>query len=330
MVLVGVLVAFVLKVIIPFPDNGASVQIMGFVESIMITFFIWEGNLIIDYFLEKKISWQKNPGLRIMTQLPVSAIYSGTLMFLTMWVFNEFICEIPFNEQGLFLSISITIGLLVSLILLSVETGLLFFKKWKESLVQVEKYKSESAQANLENLKNQVNPHFLFNNLSVLSSLVYKDQDKAVDFINQLSKVYRYLLDNKNNELITLEEELKFISSYAYLLNIRYSPNLQIELLISDESKHLLLPPLAIQLLIENAIKHNEISSESPLLIELKSTEKTMVISNKINRRISEEPSSKTGLNNIQKRYSYFTDLQISVNDSEGIFKVEIPLLKEV
>jgi sensor histidine kinase YesM len=137
-------------------------------------------------------------------------------------------------------------------------------------------------------------------------------------------------LDNKSNELITLEEELKFISSYAYLLNIRYSPNLKIELHISDESKHLLLPPLAIQLLIENAIKHNEISSGSPLLIELKSTEKTMVISNKINRRISEEPSSKTGLKNIQKRYSYFTDLQISVDDSEGIFKVEIPLLKEV
>lgn len=164
----------------------------------------------------------------------------------------------------------------------------------------------------------------------MLSSLVYKDQDKAVDFINQLSKVYRYLLDNKSNELITLEEELKFISSYAYLLNIRYSPNLKIELQISEECKRLLLPPLAIQLLIENAIKHNEISSESPLVIELKSNEKSLIISNKINRRISEEPSSKTGLKNIQKRYSYFTDLRISVNDSEGMFNVEIPLLKEV
>jgi LytS/YehU family sensor histidine kinase len=87
---------------------------------------------------------------------------------------------------------------------------------------------------------------------------------------------------------------------------------------------------LAIQLLIENAIKHNEISSESPLVIELKSNEKSLIISNKINRRISEEPSSKTGLKNIQKRYSYFTDLPISVNDSEGMFNVEIPLLKEV
>lgn len=330
MVLVGMLVAIVLKVIIPFPDNGVRVQIMGFVESILITFFIWEGNLILDYLLEKKFPWQKRPGIRILVQLPLNAIYSGALMFITMWVFNEYVCEIPFNEQGLFLSISITIGLLVSLILLSVETGVLFFRKWKESLLQVEKYKSESAQANLENLKNQVNPHFLFNNLSVLSSLVYKDQDKAVDFINQLSKVYRYLLDNKSNELITLEEELKFISSYAYLLNIRYSPNLKIELQISDESKRLLLPPLAIQLLIENAIKHNEISSDSPLVIELKSNEKSLIISNKVNRRISEEPSSKTGLKNIQKRYSYFTDLFICVNDSEGMFSVEIPLLKEV
>src|SRR5574343_301134 len=276
MVLVGVLVAFVLKIIIPFPDNGARVQIMGFVESIL-----------------------------IITQLPLSAIYSGTLMFITMWCFNEYVCEIPFNERGLFLSISITIGLLVSLILMAVETGLFFFREWKESLVQVEKYKTESAQANLENLKNQVNPHFLFNNLSVLSSLVYKDQEKAVDFINQLSKVYRYLLDNKSNELISLEEELKFISSYAYLLNIRYSPNLTIDMQISEDKKKLLLPPLTIQLLLENVIKHNIISNEAPLTISLKSEDDNLVISNRINLRLSIEPSSKTGLKNIKVRYSY-------------------------
>src|SRR5574343_318502 len=239
MVLVGVLVAFVLKIIIPFPDNGARVQIMGFVESILITFFIWEGNLLLDYFLEKKLPWHKRPGIRIITQLPLSAIYSGTLMFITMWCFNEYVCEIPYNEQGLFLSISITIGLLVSLILLSVETGLFFFRNWKESLVQVEKYKSESAQANLENLKNQVNPHFLFNNLSVLSSLVYKDQDQAVDFINQLSKVYRYVLDQHSKELSEVKDEIEFIGSYIFLLKIRFGDSLEFKNNIDEKAKWL-------------------------------------------------------------------------------------------
>lgn len=330
MAIVGILVAIVLRILIPFPENGILIQFISFLESIFITITIWEGNLILDDFLEKRFPWALNPGKRILIQLPISTLFSAVLMYVTMLLFNAYVCEIPFNERGLFLSISITIGLLVSLILMAVETGLFFFRRWKESLVQVDKYKLESAQANLENLKNQVNPHFLFNNLSVLSSLVYTDQDKAVDFINQLSKVYRYLLDNKNSELVTLEEELTFIASYAYLLNIRYSPNLSIELTISEDTKSLLLPPLAIQLLIENAIKHNEISSEFPLTIELVSSNTSFEISNKINRRLSNEPSSKTGLKNIQSRYAYFTDRSIEISEDDTVFKVVIPLLKVI
>lgn len=330
MAIVGILVAIVLRILIPFPENGILIQFISFLESIFITITIWEGNLILDDFLEKRFPWALNPGKRILIQLPISTLYSAVLMYVTMLLFNAYVCEIPYNERGLFLSISITIGLLVSLILMAVETGLFFFRRWKESLVQVDKYKLESAQANLENLKNQVNPHFLFNNLSVLSSLVYTDQDKAVDFINQLSKVYRYLLDNKNSELVTLEEELTFIASYAYLLNIRYSPNLSIELTISEDTKSLLLPPLAIQLLIENAIKHNEISSEFPLTIELVSSNTSFEISNKINRRLSNEPSSKTGLKNIQSRYAYFTDRSIEISEDDTVFKVVIPLLKVI
>lgn len=330
MIIVGVLVAMMLKVLIPFPENGLRIQLVSFLESILITIFIWEGNLMLDDFLEKRYPWSLKPALRIFVQLPVSTIYSASLMFVTMLLFNAFVCEIPFNERGLFLSISITIGLLVSLILMAVETGLFFFREWKESLVQVEKYKTESAQANLENLKNQVNPHFLFNNLSVLSSLVYKDQEKAVDFINQLSKVYRYLLDNKSNELISLEEELKFISSYAYLLNIRYSPNLTIDMQISEDKKKLLLPPLTIQLLLENAIKHNIISNEAPLTISLKSEDDNLVISNRINLRLSIEPSSKTGLKNIKVRYSYFTNREVMIKEQEELFVVIIPLLTVV
>ncbi|MBK6833091.1 MAG: histidine kinase [Bacteroidetes bacterium] len=120
------------------------------------------------------------------------------------------------SDERKFMMTSIVIGVLISIILSTSSIGAQFFSKWKNPLVEVEHYKSETLQAQLQNLKNQINPHFLFNNLSVLSSLVYKDQDKAVSFISQLSKVYRYLLDNKETELVTLENELTFIKSYTF------------------------------------------------------------------------------------------------------------------
>jgi len=158
--------------------------------------------------------------------------------------------------------------------------------------------------------------------------LVYKDQDKAVAFINQLSKVYRYLLDNGNNELVSIREELLFIESYSYLLNIRFSPNLMIEIEPFDEQLEQLIPPLALQLLIENAIKHNEISSDSTLKIELFTEGDYLVVRNNIKPRLSKDESSNTGLKNIKARYSYFSEKEVMVHETAKHFEVKIPILK--
>ena len=196
---------------------------------------------------------------------------------------------------------------MMSILLLSIEISTQFFRHWKNSLVEIEKYRAESLQAQLQNLKNQINPHFLFNNMSVLSSLVYKDQDKAVEFINQLSKVYRYLLDNQNNELVTVEEELTFIRSYIFLLHIRFDQNLIIKTEVKKEDRTWLIPPMALQILIENAIKHNEASSEHPLAISIISEDEKLVVENNLQLRSQHEPGSKTGLENIRARYKFFT-----------------------
>jgi len=163
--------------------------------------------------------------------------------------------------------------------------------------------------------------------MSVLSSLVYKDQDKAVDFINQLSKVYRYLLDNKDRELVTLEDELAFIRSYTYLLQIRFDTNIKFAIEVENNALQKLLPPMAIQILVENAIKHNEISEELPLSIVIKNTGDVLEVSNNLQLRINSEPSSKTGLQNIKDRYSYFTDKPVEIIESTHSFVVKIPLL---
>lgn len=327
MVIVGVLISVLLHVLIPQNNQTNWIFFLSALQSILITFLIWEGNLNIDFWLNKYLPWQNNPMNRILVQLPVSFLYSGTILYVTMRLYNQFVCRLPVTEQSNFFAISVTIGLLVSIVLLSVEIGAQFFKQWKNTLIEVEKYKSESAQAQLESLKNQVNPHFLFNNMSVLSSLVYKDQDKAVDFINQLSKVYRYLLDNKTSELVTLREEMIFIESYIYLVDIRYTPNLHFVVHIPEDKLNLYLPPMSVQLLIENAIKHNEISSDFPLTIEIYIENDNLLVLNKLRKRIDSEFSSNTGLKNIQSRYAFFTDKEVIIEQTESQFKVSIPIL---
>ncbi|MCZ8284569.1 MAG: histidine kinase, partial [Bacteroidia bacterium] len=171
------------------------------------------------------------------------------------------------------------------------------------------------------------NPHFLFNNMSVLSSLVYKDQDKAVDFINQLSKVYRYLLDNKDSELVTLEDELSFIQSYTYLLQIRFDTNIKFELEIEEEALKKLIPPMALQILVENAIKHNEISEEQPLTVSIVARDKVLQVSNNLKSRANTDPVSKIALKKIHDRYHYFTTIPIEIIEDHTSFIVKVPLL---
>lgn len=327
MISAGIIIAFLLKLIIPFPNNSSLYVLMGIFESVLITVTIWEGNLHIDTAIDKRIPWEKKPMKRIVIQLPITYLYNGIVLYGIMWLFNEYFCEIPLINKNQFFTIVMTIASLVSITVLSIETGAQFFRKWKKSLIEVEKYKMESAQAKLENLKNQINPHFLFNNMSVLSSLVYKDPDKAVDFIQQLSKVYRYMLDNRDCELVRLKDEMTFISSYAYLLHIRYSPNLEIKINLPEDQLNKMIPPLSLQLLLENAIKHNEISSQLPLTISLAVSEDYLVISNNKNPKLTTEPSCKTGLKNIQSRYQFFTEKEIHIAAEADTFTVKIPIL---
>lgn len=328
MVIVGIIVSMILKLIVVFPDDDLDHALFGMLESIIITTLIWEGALWIDSFLDRRFPWDKRLIKRIASQLIACTVYISLVLVVVMESFESLVCPIPIENQRNFFVIVFVLAFLVSMVLMSLLICMQFFRKWKQSLLEVEQYKSESAMARLENLKNQVNPHFLFNNMSVLSSLVYKDQDKAVDFINQLSKVYRYLLDSGSCELTTLEDEMQFLQSYTYLLNIRYSPNIHFEIAVSEEALKTHIPPMSVQLLIENAIKHNEISSAAPLTISIRSEEMWLIVENNLRLRSTVENGSGTGLKNIRSRYQYFTDREPEVTATETHFHVKIPLLK--
>jgi two-component system, LytTR family, sensor kinase len=161
----------------------------------------------------------------------------------------------------------------------------------------------------------------------VLSSLVYQNQDKAVDFINELSKVYRYVLDNKNAELVSLADELAFLKHYTYLLKIRFENAVDFSVTITNEEKLLFLPPMSLQMLVENTIQHNEASLANPLKVKIYTQQYELVIENNIQLRSDKVASTKTGLKNIASRYAYFSDKKPVVINDGIVFKVVLPLM---
>ena len=194
--------------------------------------------------------------------------------------------------------------------------------------MEAERYQKESIAARYESLKNQVNPHFLFNSLNVLTNLVYNDQDKAALFIKKMSEVYRYVLDTRNKELVEWSAEIDFTESYIFLQQIRFGANLRINNRVGALAGRVV--PLAIQMLIENAVKHNEISSEKPLEITIRNDESFIYVENRIQLRSNPlEVHSGVGLENIKKRYEFLKTEPVQVIRTEEDFIVKIPLIMD-
>jgi PAS domain S-box-containing protein len=194
---------------------------------------------------------------------------------------------------------------------------------------QREELEKGMALAQFESLKNQVNPHFLFNSLNVLSSLVHVDADLSEKFIDQLAKSYRYLLEQKDNTLVPLKVELDFVHSFIFLLKIRFEDKIQLEIDISENFHSMLIAPLTMQLLIENAVKHNRISKGEPLIIFIGTEGNYLVVKNSLQVRINHAPSTGLGLKNIQKRYLILTSDMPQFGPEGDFFVARIPLIEE-
>ncbi|WP_281239683.1 sensor histidine kinase [Flavobacterium praedii] len=292
-----------------------------------IVLIIWQGNEAIDGFLNTRHPWIENAKKRLIIQSLLSLFFTSITLFTLMYTLHQ----LRFGDGRIIDRKMMEIfppAILFTLVLLSIKIGTEFFNALKNSLLEVEKYKTESANAQLENLKNQLNPHFLFNNLSVLTSLVYKNQDKAAHFINELSKVYRYVLDNKNSELVPLKEELDFINHYIYLQKIRFEESILFEIKIEESKKNDFLLPMCLQMLVENTIQHNETSQANPLKVLIYTENNSLIIENPILPRSNVADSTKTGLKNIEKRYSFFTDDKVIISNNGKIFKVILPLIQ--
>ncbi|GAB3016696.1 sensor histidine kinase [Spirosoma pulveris] len=194
--------------------------------------------------------------------------------------------------------------------------------------VRAERLEKENVQAQFAALKSQVNPHFLFNSLSILSSLVHADAELSEKFIDQLSRAYRYILEQKDNERVLLKTELEFIQAYRFLLNIRFEKKFDVLINVpeADQTRYS-IAPLTLQLLVENAVKHNRMSTKEPLNVHILLEGDCLVVKNNLQPRPQSETSTGMGLQNIITRYALLTDRPVRVSDSEGSFIIKIPLL---
>ncbi|MBC7887116.1 MAG: histidine kinase [Ferruginibacter sp.] len=203
------------------------------------------------------------------------------------------------------------------------------FEKWKQEIHEKEELQKLQFQKELHALKSQVNPHFLFNSLNSLSSLIGDEPEKAEKFLDEMSKVYRYLLRNNEVELTNLATELQFIRSYFHLLKTRYGEGVHLNINVSQQHEQYLIPPLTLQLLVENAVKHNMLLKESPLQIEVLSVnEKAIIVRNNLQKKINKVESNKVGLRNIAAKYRLMNQPGIVVEEKEGLFSVIIPLIE--
>jgi len=200
-------------------------------------------------------------------------------------------------------------------------------RKWRENATRAANLEKEKSQVQFDNLKNQLNPHFLFNSLTSLDSLIQEKPELARQFLQQLSKVFRYLLQHQERGLVPLETELDFVKNYLFLLKTRFEGSLQIDLVIDNEALDKQITPVTLQILIENAIKHNIVSVRHPLKITIKTEADVLLASNPIQLKKQVESSNNQGLNNLKALYSFLSEKPIEISNTGDTFTVKVPLL---
>jgi hypothetical protein len=313
--------------------------------SLFIGSTLWIGNFSISPALDRIFrKYPLSPGGKLIYSLLIMMLVSCSIILLVNWCWFGSIQGIDFwkfvaRGSGMsIMIIEIVVVVIIALVMYTKE----FFYSWREAVTSEEELKREKLVLQYESLKNQVNPHFLFNSLNTLSGLIDKDAEKATRFVRQLSDIYRYVLEQKDRELVSLETEMQFVNNYISLMRIRFGENLVVNTDTQDEY-NLKVIPLSVQMLVENAIKHNIISMDKPLIINIKTEESAyLTVENNLQKKSSvlQENTGeweKHGLMNIKSRYEYLSHNKFEVNGSiyepfpeeyKGNFVVKVPLIK--
>lgn len=299
----------------------------SFLFTIGIAFIIWEGNRYLLYTLRSYFDWFNKPVRKIAALVLAISFYTIPVSALLLVVWYKI-----FNNGIINWNVITTATLIIMICVLFIthvyETVFLVREAESEKLKK-EQLERAKAESELEALKNQIDPHFIFNSLNTLSHLIEQDPKKARQFNDNLAHVYRYILQNKARELVLLREELLFLNDYFSLLKIRFEKAVQLQINISEALfDQYLIPPISLQILVENAIKHNEFSDTLPLVITIEMQNDELIIHNHVRKKVLRKASSRIGLHNLGERYKLTTSKEITVSEAPDDFTVCLPVLK--
>jgi len=311
---------------ISYRNHSLFTHFSDYILLILLSVLLFHIFHLLNSKLDNFYIWDKNPRRRLGIQIIIQIFLAIIILFPAKYFFNNLI----FSQVFYVLKFEIISFFVLCFVILSfnlIELSYFINHKWRNSLAELERFKKENAEFRFETLMNQVNPHFLFNSLNTLSSLVYENQDIAAKYIRELSKVYRYVLENKENELVTLQDDLEFVKAYVYLFELRFANRLSFDFNINENSLKYLIAPMTIQLLIENAVKHNIISNKKHLEIKIFTEIPYLVVSNKLQKKTEKPFSSGMGLENIKSRYAYLSNKEVLISETEDEFIVKIPLI---
>ncbi|MCB0610655.1 MAG: histidine kinase [Lewinellaceae bacterium] len=291
---------------------------------IVFTVFIWEGNRQIFMALTRRYPDYQDWKKRLKLLLLLCFLYTLAICPIINWGFSLTPFEKPHISQVAGYSSSYFTLLMVGAIYESIR----FFQLWRSTTEEKEEVERAHLSSQLEGLRNQVNPHFLFNSLNTLTYLIPESPNKAVGFVRQLSKVYRYVLESRDTKVIPLYEELAFLDAFVYLLRERFGDNFTVDMRNLTPYRNMAIVPLSLQILLENAIKHNIISTEKPLYVEIFAENGRLVVRNNLQRKNQVMDSTGVGLENIKTRYRMLSGKEVEVIVSQQYFTVALPLIE--
>ena len=298
--------------------------------TLVVTGIIATVNLaLIKRYLNNKFPWHVNNAKRIIFELLSTNISSVTLITVfSLVLFHLYPCEIQQQiELGPAIFKNIVISLIINNIVTPFYEAQYLFREWINLRVETEQLKREKAESQYTALRNQINPHFLFNSLNTLLTMV-ADNPKASQYVESLSDFLRYALQTHEKEAVSLEEELKLASQYIFIQKTRFGDKLMVDTDVPGQYLDYAVPPFALQMLLENAIKHNIVSREYPLHIKIYIKDTYLMVENNLRRKLEENPSTGIGLNNITNRYKFLSDRKVLIDEDTDTFKVALPLVK--
>lgn len=295
----------------------------------MVTFLTWEGNRLIKPLIRKRFLQNGHNQRFLGVFFLAGNIVSVLAAVIAVFVVGVLVYAYNWEQNTNPLKLNIIYATLINLFLHLLNTILFYFREYRQKWIEAEDLRHSTEQARMQLIRSQVNPHFLFNNLNVLSGMLIRDNPEANRFIEEFSKVYRYILSNQQKEIVELKDELEFVRPYLFLLHKRFNEGLDVQIRIDDEYLNWQVVPAALQMLIENAIKHNVVSRHKPLVIDIHTNgNHDLVVRNNLQLRTEREPSTNTGILNIRRRYELISGKDVMVKQSGDFFEVTLPLLQ--